>query len=66
LIKNLEEYKNLKNSAVKEKELTEMIYNLNNCIDSLKKYAKHVNIMECLSILHNARTLFEIKLDKLK
>lgn len=65
-IKNLNEYKDLKNTESKIKEFGEIINKLNNCIDSLKIHSKHINIMESLSILHNSRTLFEIQLGKLK
>lgn len=63
---NINEYKDSKNHETKVKELNDIIYQLNNSIDNIKKYAKYVNIMESLSILHNSRTLFEIELDKLK
>ena len=62
MIKNLNDYKN---SKIK-KELIEIIHQMNNSIDCIKKYANRVEIMESLSILHNARTLFEIELDKMK
>lgn len=65
-IKNLNEYKDLKNTEIQKKELSEIINQLNNCIDALKFHSKHVTIMESLSILHNSRTLFEIQLDKLR
>jgi hypothetical protein len=60
----LNEYKNLKKTENSLKELNEIKFKLNNCIDMLKIHARHVNVMECLSILHNTRTLIEIKLDK--
>lgn len=63
---NINEYKDSKNHETKIKELNDIIHQLNNSIDNIKKYSKHINIMESLSILHNSRTLFEIELDKLK
>jgi hypothetical protein len=66
MIKNLKEYKDLKIVAKEVEELPEIIKQLNNCIDALKSHSKHIPIMESISILHNSRTLFEIKLDKLK
>lgn len=66
MIKNLNEYKNAKIALENEKDLTGIINNLTNSIESLKVYSKHINIMECLSILHTSRTLFEIQLNKVK
>ena len=63
---NLAEFKEAKNTQEQIAELAKMIDSLNNCIDELKPFAKYINIMESLSILHNSRTLFEIKLDKVK
>lgn len=65
MIKNLNDYKDSKKTQDEINELAKIIYSLNNCIDELKPHSKHINIMESLSILHNSRTLFEIKLDKL-
>lgn len=63
MIKNLEDYKEQKTTENQIKDYSEMIAKLNNCIDSLKNYSKYIPIMESISILHNSRTLFEIKLD---
>lgn len=60
----LDDYKQSKKAEDDKKEFSEIKFKLNNCIDTLKIHAKHVNIMECLSILHNTRTLIEIKMDK--
>lgn len=60
----LDEFKKAKKAEDSLKEMGEIKFKLNNCIEMLKIHAKHVNIMECLSILHNTRTLIEIKMDK--
>lgn len=62
----LTEYKNTKTSKETQRETVKIITELTNCIETLKAHSKHVEIMESISILHTSRTLFEIKLDKLK
>lgn len=64
MIKNLNEYKDLKKSEEEYKELLIIKNKLNNCIDALKTHSKYVFIMESLSILHNSRTLVEIKINQ--
>lgn len=62
----LNEYKDSKAIKETQRETVKIIEKLTNCIESLKEFSKHINVMESISILHNSRTLFEIKLDKLK
>lgn len=62
----LTDYKNDKTAEQTKRELVKIITELSNCIDTLKIHSKHIEIMESISILHTSRTLFEIKLDKLK
>lgn len=66
MIKNLNDYKNEKFTKETEKEFNDIINKLTTSIELLKSYSKYIWIMESLSILHNSRTLFEIKANKLK
>lgn len=66
MIKDLNEYKDLKKCKLIYDDLMKIQAKLTTSIEELKPYAHYIPVMEAISIIHNSRTLIEIKISKYK
>lgn len=63
---NLNDYKNIKKMKIVYKDLIEVQSLLIKQIEEMRPFKKYIHVQECLSIMHNSRTLIEIHLNKFK
>lgn len=63
---NLEDYKNIKKLEIVYKDLLSIRDRLTSSMESLKDFKNYIQVMECISVLHNSRTIIEININKYK
>jgi hypothetical protein len=64
---NLDDYKNIKKLEIVYKDLIVIRERLTASLELLKEFnSKYIHVQECVSVLHNSRTIIEININKYK